>query len=459
MFPVKVVAIDNDQAELDIAIKGLVRANIPLLPIKYDDLEGIGETVSSPLKGVRLVFCDINLNELNGTLNASQVTGIIAQLLKDLISSDNGPYVLVFWSKHPTLVDDIKQQIHERYIDVPSPAIIGMLDKNALPVDFLDTENQRRNVEFFLQELNKIVSQSPVMELLLRWESICTSAASQTTNNLYQLALPEPSWASIGSDVEPVGYVVKRIAEETVGSKNLAGKSSVALKEGLIPILHDNLSKIEDEQFDRSTERIIESENSIGTGGVIDNVSLNSFYHIDFNHLSSTERGSFIKINIEDNAIFESLFKHNWSSIFSEFYDQSFYREYVQRCRFGQEPPIKTKLIRNASVVGLIEISPSCDHAQNKQRNHRYLLTVLIPYEHECVTSKKGDHQGVHVLPPVNIRGASYSPRVNFRYVVGLNSDHQILQAPLFRLREQILNEVTFKYAQHASRPGIISFF
>ncbi|MFT6324818.1 MAG: hypothetical protein ACJAWO_002386 [Halieaceae bacterium] len=458
MFPVKVVAIDNDQKELDLAIQGLAKANIPLLPIHYDSIEGIDNVIKKPLDGVRIVFCDINLTDSSGSLNAAQVSGAISGVLNKLISKNNGPYVLIFWSKHVNLVEGIKDIFIERYPDTPSPSIIEMMEKNILPSDTHGDESQSANVLHFVEALQVILDNSPVTEILFRWESLCMKSSSETINKLYDVTCSNISWGELGKTEELVGSTLKKIAEGVMGIKNLPDRSANALKEGLTPLLHDNLMNLEDPKFEKSAHAIIKKIIDEKIDAPVDNIALNTFYHVDNQHVSNTERGSFIKVDISPDSNFRSFFKHEWNNIFPDFYNGKFYSEYKVCCKNNGEKKISSNEVRDNSIVGVVEISPACDHAQNKNRNHRYLLMVLIPQKYEHVISREGNHLGVHTLPSIIVDKMNFSPRVNFRYVIGLDPQQNILLESMFRLREQIMNEINFKFAQHASRPGIVSF-
>lgn len=451
MLPVKVVALDNDRNELDLAIKGLSMALMPVLPLLYDSLSGVDHLLQEPLHGVRIVFCDINLTETSGTLNASQVTGSIAEALGKIVSLDNGPYALIFWSKHTDLVNGIQEQFIQRYNDILAPSIIGRLDKNHLPVGTDDMNQQNENIKYFTQKLKEILTENPVMELLFRWETLCAKSSTETTNSLYKVSCPENSWENVGENGVTLASTLKKIAEETIGIENLPSRSAFALKEGLTPLLHDNLQNLNDDNFDQLAKKIIEDVMNGKNETPIDSASLNTFYHIGHQHVSPDERGSFIFVDESPKSQFATLFQHEWRDIASEFY--------TLRSGKAEKEGVTKDALEEALLVGVIEISPACDHAQSKNRNHRYLLTALLPDKYLKVVTAKGQHEGVHSLPTVFVNRVRYSPRVNFRYTIGLSSDHQVLKAPQFRLREQLMNDINFRFAQHAARPGIVSFW
>lgn len=86
----------------------------------------------------------------------------------------------------------------------------------------------------------------------------------------------------------------------------------------------------------------------------------------------------------------------------------------------------------------------------------------MIPVEHERHTIfKQGNtkHSGIYRLPNIKVLDQEYIVKISFMYQVGAIPDfNKWLGRPIFRLKDQILSDISFKASQHASRPGIIRF-
>ena len=68
-------------------------------------------------------------------------------------------------------------------------------------------------------------------------------------------------------------------------------------------------------------------------------------------------------------------------------------------------------------------------------------------------------HSGIYRLPNLIINGQEYIVKVTFMYQIGAIPDiHKWLAEPQFRLKDQILADISYQCSQHASRPGIIRF-
>jgi hypothetical protein len=102
-----VVVIDNIPSEAEPLLRLLSMNQIPAFYFseKQEFLPTKG------LECVRVVFLDLKLNEF-----ADEKTNISTaiQVLKRIIPENNGPYILVVWSKHGEYLTNLKQlsQVH-----------------------------------------------------------------------------------------------------------------------------------------------------------------------------------------------------------------------------------------------------------------------------------------------------------------------------------------------------------
>ncbi|HHN8308543.1 MAG: hypothetical protein E7A54_10630 [Morganella morganii] len=448
MFPIKVIAIDNEKKELDLAVYGLSKALIPVVPILYDSIDGVSNSISEPLSGIRLVFCDLNLLDVSSaSLEAKHIVGQLGEVLKSVISMNNGPYVLILWTKHVRLVKEIEHEFKSRDIKILPPIKIASIDKTLIPFTDDDTSIDDKSVSIFSERLNEIINEDLVMKFFSLWEEYCLLAAGDITSTFYKMANPELSWSNEYN--ESICSTLKGIAQDVVGEDNVVGREYTCITEIFSSLIQDYLYRKKNENLESSIKDIFQLASG---GNKINYQSLNTFYHIVNDVSSSSERGSFSGINDDiDKYIY---FDKN--DVFEQFFKKSKYLSENSK----RENKIEIEEIRNKSIIGFIEISPSCDYAQNKTRALRYVFSVLIPYEYvrAKLISSGGEHDGIHVFPEFMVNDELYSLRSNVRYVISLPDDDNFLRAPIFRLREQILNDLIHKFSSHASRPGIIKF-
>jgi len=121
---------------------------------------------------------------------------------------------------------------------------------------------------------------------------------------------------------------------------------------------------------------------------------------------------------------------------------------------------------RNSIQLGWLEIGAMCDHAQRKNRLHRYLLGAIIPEACEAYAQKIGEgeviksqaHEAIFRFPKLYLNDQKVILKVSFRYQVGLPKDGGLLGGKMFRIKEQGINNVSFLWGKHGVRPGITSF-
>ncbi|OOE87398.1 hypothetical protein BZG73_01800 [Salinivibrio siamensis] len=453
IFP-SIVLIDDKKEDLDSIQDSLVRAGYPCFPIHYkkdepSNLSGV-DHINFDKVHPRVIITDLNLQELQ--VNAKSLVGPIADILRKI--TIDGPYLLFFWSKNTGTVKEVMDLIEERYADIPYPIHWGVLDKAQF-------NTPRSNLK---DEVVGILSSNPIFESLFGWENRVSSAAQLTTDSLFRLARSRENNIEKfqHQTTENLKTMLGIIGNETLGFKNAREEPDVAIELGLEPVLHNHI---------RSNHNKAEHSSwvnaSKGIGQKPDNESyqdikayLNTFYHIDelSNGSLKNKRGTWIEFNktyLDENELkVESNLGRNIKTVMNE--------EFLN-CRKGTKK--ERSVVREATQLGFIELSAECDQAQRKTKLNRYFLSAMIPKEHEKFTffgdqsGRDTAHAGIYRLPNVIIKNEEYIVKVSFMYQLGARPDvNKWLGTPIFKLKDQILSDISFRASQHAARPGIIRF-
>ena len=119
-----VIAVDDRADELRAIVAALEALDVACLPILVDSLK---PNIERPLRGVRVVFFDINY--LPAASSPKLVFEAAAQVLLRIISPDNGPYVLVTWSSKSDLHDELMAYLADNVSELPAPALSAFLPK------------------------------------------------------------------------------------------------------------------------------------------------------------------------------------------------------------------------------------------------------------------------------------------------------------------------------------------
>jgi hypothetical protein len=172
----RVIIVDDDEKEGLELVKALWRRRIPA---RYFSGE---EDLAQPerLTGVRLAFLDMDL--VPGTQgNKSKMSSLVGALRR-IVSADNGPYLVMAWTKHKELVPEFESLALEWSL-TPMPIGVTSIAKEDCKKD--DESFDLSKVELELDA--KLAEFSPLL-FLQTWEESCFDAAIRVTAELSSLA-------------------------------------------------------------------------------------------------------------------------------------------------------------------------------------------------------------------------------------------------------------------------------
>jgi hypothetical protein len=106
----------------------------------------------------------------------------------------------------------------------------------------------------------------------------------------------------------------------------------------------------------------------------------------------------------------------------------------------------------------IIETQPACDYAQSKTGLFRYVLALEVPSEMKEGKPKLKPGLYLEQTPEFLINNESKKLVLNFRFIFGLTAAKVGTLKPVYRIREQLLQDISFKLANYSARPGIIEF-
>ncbi|WP_434341182.1 hypothetical protein [Motilimonas cestriensis] len=451
-----IVLIDDKKEDLDLIQTCLVNAGYPCFPIHYQNNEpgnvsGI-DHVNLEMVHPRIIITDLNLQELQ--VDARKLVAPIADVLEKI--AIEGPYLLYFWSKNTGTVREVMELIEQRYSQIPYPLHWGILDKTQFSSRPSDLK----------EKIISLFSDNPTFNALFGWENRISSAAQATTDALFKLAQPLTQTtisAFQNETTQKLNTMLAVIGNETLGVKNAKDEPEVAIELGLEPVLHNHI-RSNYEHIDCSIW--LDASNGIGTKLLSSSYQdvkayLNSFYHIEQLHPGApkNKRGTWIEFDrnyLEQDSNLPKIESNLGRTI------KTLLNEEFLDCSQGTKAT--RRIAHESTKLGFIELSAECNQAQRKTKLNRYFLSAMIPKEHENFTffrNKKDDtaHAGVYRLPNVIVNGCEFIVKVSFLYQVGaIPSFNKWLGNPIFRLKEQILADISFKASQHAARPGIIRF-
>ena len=417
---------------------------------KEEDLENW-----QALPGTRLLFLDQYLaTEASFGVDNRLAFAKLAEVVGKLICPQSGPYGLVLWSEQPSL-EDLKRHLFQYF---------GGEDSRLLPVFFsvfqkhhyIDTSNGSVvNAERLKQDIGNLITSSPQLHALLAWEADVSVAVDAVLRSIVDL-VPKDLRAS-NEFAEEIGRILYRFAQAGAGINRAAEKPRDAINRVLVPILADRTTR-----HDPDRESALDwSTALIGQAGgapppVPAQASVNSAIHLSFPNppggaqIASTELG----------AVIESLPENLEDPLMTYFG----FSEQELRENFGVN-----EVEWNDCKLRLVQIGASCDNAQPKPGPLLYLLAVEWPFANADgskdrskpnLNKKRKVALGTAWSTPILLFPTAENPgrlTVFLNLTVSVPKDETEGWAVTYRLREELISNITQEYARFISRPGIVT--
>lgn len=177
----RVVVIDDNFDEIKNLLNSLGKQAVPYL--YYDG--SMDNLPDEPLEGIRFIFLDIELQDTKGKDEKNQASVLIA-ILKKIISTLNGPYVIGFWTKHIEVINYVIENCTiakippVAYVDLGKPSTV-------------DTEEW--NVEKISDKIKLKLSNIGAFQLYVEWENVLHSSSNKFINDFASLIPYGTDWS------------------------------------------------------------------------------------------------------------------------------------------------------------------------------------------------------------------------------------------------------------------------
>lgn len=435
-FGFNVLVFDDNYQEVKPLIDGLNEERILhyFIDFKRD------KTKDKPFKNVRIIFADLILGDnISGDLknNVEPVRKSIVNNIED----NNGPLVIVGWSKHNENLDTLVERITIKF---PNMVCIPIrLEKT----DFIELkdDNEYGLIEGvthknILQSINKKLEELNYFKLFLKWEQDQKYSISKTLNNFINQDQKEKICGILGASL---GRSIRTLSQE---------EKTYAFYETLNTILDD-----ENDHIDHKSE-VFKLFDSIKESD-IRNLSpelkhdLNTKFMIA-NTYSDTPLypGN---VFILDEKYFDKFnsFEHGCKK--SKF-DKFLRGEILVPCKDNEGIGKKTEeykdLLSKIQPIAL-EYTAFCDFAQGKTKKVKIVLGYIFPSEYEEFLLSRTEYLYItnnFFLDDKNVRLV-----LNFHHTLSFQESILKDMDIIFRIRKEVLNDVQHKLAHYISRPGI----
>jgi len=474
--PIRAVAVDDEPGHLLSITTGLSAVGIPCMGYWFD--RDTSELRPLPPQGghpfLRVVFTDLNLAELGGVPETAALWATLVGVLKQLVSPNSGPYLLVFWTRVGAKAAEVKEMLYARAGEldgIPCPIDVLELSKGPFlipaPAEKSFDEGLREfygalhaNIDQLRQAIGGAVATDPQLNAVAAWESRAAEAAALAVNEVHRCARADAEDASRVS--EGLRKTLAKIAVAASGSTAAQAGPARALDAGMLDIVVD--------QFGASVDQpeyaaIVQGSIGAAMAGEInfsDNVAmyaeLNTFFHVDreISMAKSWDRGIVIPAQppIDGNILgfkpvelltAEFLFPH-------ELFPQT------QQAQIQEE----LKQMRQTGAFVLVEMGADCDHAQDHFRTRRFLVGLEVPENLVHLANPGADGKlrngALELLGPWKLNGTVKYLLVSCRRFWTWQKRTPPPGAAMYRLRASLVDKLLHRYSSWSSRPGIVEF-
>lgn len=424
-----IIIVDDSADDLGYLAKVFNSYGIGCRTFQYDEFE----TLEKPLENVKLAFFDVTLTDA-GDDNAKMA--VLRDALKSYISKSNKAFVLVFWTRNP--------EYKERFIDfvnrsedkeeVPKPICIETIDK----IEFLDHDVEIR------QRLSDLMDEE-IVRCLFSFDSELKQASDKSLDEFLNLIDFPDDWGKNDQFIKNIKEVFALIATETFGNKRGTKEPDLAIKEAFGPLFLHHLCKQKSTVWlDFFNGTNITRVHKFPDAGIA--AKLNTIFHLDSTDGEINARGSVRQIKMGDVGV-DELFKNQVGYTINDWVNTILFKN--------------TKYQGKVKEVVAVEISAACDYSNQKKRTHQYLLGVIIStsiYD-QLKNAKLGD--ACFDLPfTFMYEDEECHLFLHFTFLIAEEEENLfgILGNRLFSLKNEVMNMIGSKHANHIARIGINSF-
>lgn len=422
----------------------------------------------------RVVFLDIILDESKVDSKTDSATA--ANVVNKIIPKDNGPYAVIAWTKDSEYLEHLKGYLGG--IENPPIFVTGINKEDVKDsdggYDVLEISN------FLTQALTDGKLESFIVFCL--WEQMTGNAVCDILSDFSSMGRKEAEW---NEDIKKILFSLAK-SVNPYGGSNSAEIVRYSLL-GFARIFSDTLeNRILSDINETNTENIVFTQTSSGGQQEIANdirakihskmwISRNSQKRNTGNVFSSTDR-----VILPDFDNYFTFSPKKTGSAFAE-YVRAIITELIQDCPAANKGLDENQLnkvkknckspdsiakngyndlyekycsdcIKNSIQEVICDVTPACDHAQNKAKYQRMLHGILFleefPFQcrqSEYIYCKQFEHSGQICNLLLDLRKFRTYPLDEF-------DGREVL----FRLRHDIVADIQQKVANHVGRIGII---
>lgn len=448
----RIAIIDDEISQAEPLLKALSKNQIPYAFYKGNDISYLPDP-DSRFNDIRILFLDINLVDEKAAFNEKLIKSTLINVLKRVISPDNFPYTLIFWSRHQNEQGDLLRDLFQNELSDRQPISINSYVKSDFFPNF-GNEEVENDIDI-IEELIKIINSELSYSYLINWENQVHTASDSTMQDVFS------SYHKFNNWTDNANYLINKLGVSYSGKAFYEQNPSEKIKSAynsLTYLVNDTLEKNVNSNEIKNAKELILTDS--------DNSNLESFHSINKKLLFSSDNepigypGAVIEDqNPSSNSIFEDLLNNsfNRSKIEIELGEKEIVNKTKSQINkiINKNSSCKRKKIRATWKKIYLTATPLCDYVQKKYEYNRCVKGMIIESEYLDYIDVKSE--AIFVSPKFLFEEKSFVMILHFRYFFtsSKNGNYKYMK-PLFRARQQLLAEIQSKLSRHISRQGIL---
>lgn len=436
----RTLVVDDNQEEGDIILKALAEAGCPARFIVY---QGGMDWSEEKMVGIRTILMDLALIG-SGTVSESDRSAT-QSLLEQMLDANNGPWGLVTWTSHAADGEQLYNHLRNRMPAGLRPVTYAILDKE----QYLAVKRRvgRDDMTSLVEDVKAKLIPPKAVACLMNWEIAVHRAAASV---LHQLTQAADNGAGNNNPQEKLACLLLELAKAEAG-QTLPPQDSLitSLYAVLTPLLTDSLDQANHPDCLPPAHECQDAATSEWKHRI------NRMLHLDSTAPAKILPGALIELDTIPTGIQQldtlGITKETREEAITQLFSKL------------SDTPEKTEKRRQAAKncrVFIMDITPGCDHAQNRAEKHHYWRRFMVLYRLPSAHGKAAEKaDNLYFMPEfLEPDGSSYFFIANANQVVALTqAEIGKLSKPVQRIREQLFNYILSWVGKHISRQGIVS--
>jgi|SRR5690554_5870961 len=446
----RIAIIDDVYDQAEPLIRILSKNQIPYTFYKGVDSRYLPEE-NERVNDIRLLFLDINLIDDTAVPNERQMRSALVYSLERVLSSNNFPYSIIYWSRHQEEHKALIEDIFENELNDRKPIIYKGFVKSDFFPNF-STEEVENTIDI-ISEIEKIILEQEAYSLLLEWENHIHISTDLTLQELFSSYHKFKDWTNNAN------YIVTKLAKAYL-EKHLTNASSDevvnASLQTLTVLFRDYLeSSLRNREINSQPTFAFDKANiEADIKQISGKLNLTS-------QISNNKEPGCVLLNAEESEInikkiidFSKLKQKCKDTLLKdnpEIEENKLERK-SKSGAFKMSAELEEKIKENSLSISIV-VTPICDYAQNNNVYDRIVQGLLIPKSEDIYII---NNDALFIVPFDIIHDSKeYLLVLDFRYFITTDLTQENVSG-LFRIRQELLSEIQSKLSRHINRQGIL---